>query len=451
MKRGQAISVQPTLTKEPRSFSCGPYLLCLAVLFSGTFLLGQTTQKEANKEKKTSQQNLLDGDWNGMRAEMRRHGIELVSRYVAESATVYAGGTGQGSDFSDDIAFGFDANLQRLVGWKGATFHFNFSRRHGGSASANFLGNNILTVQENNGAGETNRLTELSIDQSLFDKHVNVKAGYFIMGNDFARTSVLCDFENLGFCAHAESLPNDAAWADWPTGQLGARFRYNFGPKIYAEVAAFEANANNKKFANGFNLGFEGATGVIFPVEFSWTKLSGVKALPGHYKLGGYYDSSEAKDQDLSGRKVAGRYGGWLLGDQRVWSFEPGTPRGLTVFAQGTLSDKMTSPMSSYLLGAMIVQGPMKRRAEDYINFGCVHAGVNPRALRAESMQALASKAIDTTFANAEIDCEAGYGWQITHSILIHPNFQYVRNPSAFSFGHVANGWVFGTMTKIVF
>lgn len=395
--------------------------------------------------------NELTGSWDGARKQLMRQGIKIQSRYVGESATVYAGGTGQGSDYADDLGLYLDFDLGKIAGLHGTIFHFAYDRRHGGSASANYLGNNILTVQEGYGVGETNRLAELSLEQQLLRRRVDFKIGYYVMGNDFARTSVLCDFENLGFCAHAESMPNDAAWADWPTAQLGTRVRVNLRQNFYAEIGAYEANSLNKKAWNGFNLSFDGATGAIIPVEFGLKTQTGAKKLAGTYKLGGYYDSSEAADQNKSGKKVAGRYGGWLLGSQQLVSFAPGTARGINLYLQGTLSDKPTAPMTSYLLGAIIVQGPMHRRPEDYINFGCVHAGVNPRALRAESAQALASKAVETDFANAEVDCEAGYGWQVTHAILFHPNFQYVQNPAAFNFGHVANGWVFGTMTKIVF
>lgn len=418
-------------------------------------LVAQQTQPPAPGKpqwiRSLGNRNELTGTWDGARKRLLRQGIDVHARYVGESATVYAGGTGQGSDYADDLGLYLDFDLKKIVGWQGASFHFAYDRRHGGSASANYLGNNILTVQEGYGVGETNRLAELSLEQQLLRKRVNFKIGYYVMGNDFARTSVLCDFENLGFCAHAESMPNDAAWADWPTAQLGTRLRVNLRPNLYAEVGAYEANSLNKKAWNGFNLSFDGATGAIFPVEFGLKTQAGAKKLAGTYKLGGYYDTSEAADQDKSGKVIAGRYGGWLLGSQQIVSFAPGTERGVNLYLQGTLSDKATAPMSSYLLGAVIVQGPMHQRPDDYANFGCVHAGVNPRALRAESAQALADGAVDTTFANAEVDCEAGYGWQITHSILFHPNFQYVRHPAAFNFGHVADGWVFGTMTKIVF
>jgi porin len=398
-----------------------------------------------------SKQNQLTGNWDGVRKYLSHYGIDVRARYVGESASIYSGGSGQGSDYSDDLAIYMDAKLRRTLRLKGTTFHFSFDRRHGGSTSAHDLANNILAVQEGYGAGETNRISELTIDESLLHKRVNVKVGDFIMGNDFARTSALCDYENLGFCAHAESLPSDAAWADWPTAQLGARLRVFMQPNFYLEVAAFEANSLNKKPWNGFNLSFDGATGAIFPLELSLNSHAGAKALPGTYKLGSYYDTSEAKDVNQSGQVVAGRYGGWLLTSQQIASFSVDNSRGVNLYLQGTLSDKPSALMSSYLLGAVIAQGPMRSRPHDYVNFGCVHAGVNPRALRAESMHALEEKAVDTTFANAEIACEAGYGWQITPAISFHPNFQYVRNPGAFTFSHVPNGWVFGTMTKFTF
>ncbi len=306
-------------------------------------------------------------------------------------------------------------------------------------------------MQEIYGDGANRRLSELSIDQDLVHGFANLKLGWYVMGNDFASQGMLCYFENLGFCAHAQSLPNDSTWTDWPAAEWGIRLQLNLRRDLYFRVAAYEGNPTYKQWPNGWKLNFNGATGALMPAEFGYTTALGVNELPGHYKLGAYYDTSRAKDQSNPSLSHDGRFGGWLVGEQEVLSFEPGTTRGLFVFGQGTLADHRTAPMSSWELAAVIAQGPFNFRKSDYVNFGYIHAGVNPGAIRYETTTLANSGVVDFPLAHGEAVFEEGYGLMATRWWLIHPNFQYVVNPGSFFFTHIPNPWVFGVQTKVTF
>jgi hypothetical protein len=93
---------------------------------------------------------------------------------------------------------------------------------------------------------------------------------------------------------------------------------------------------------NGLKFSLQGSTGVLFAQEFGKTVQLGAASMPGHYKIGGYYDTSEAPSVTNAQLIFAGRYGGYLLADQMVRSFQPGTDRGLIVSANAAVSDKRT-------------------------------------------------------------------------------------------------------------
>jgi porin len=393
----------------------------------------------------------LTGDWGGERSKLNRMGITPWGNYVGESATMVSGGLRKGSNYTDDMRLAFDLDLGKLVEWRGTHFHFALDDRHGTSTSVQDIVSNKLNVQEIYGAGENRRFSELSFDQDLANGVVNLKAGWYVMGDDFAREHMLCSFENLGFCAHAQSLPNDSTWTDWPTAEWGFRVQVNLRRDLYARVAVYEGNATYKQPKNGMKFSFNGATGAIMPTEFGYTSSLGADKLPGHYKLGAYYDTSRAKDQATSAFSHDGRYGVWLIGDQEVTSFEQGTKRGLFLFGEETLADHETSPMTSWELLAALAQGPFSWRKTDYINFGYIHAGVNSRAIGAEAEKLASSGVTDFPLAHGEAVFEEGYGAMVTGWWLIHPNFQYVVDPGAFSFKHIPNPWVFGVQTKITF
>jgi porin len=196
---------------------------------------------------------------------------------------------------------------------------------------------------------------------------------------------------------------------------------------------------------------FNGATGAVFPAEFGYTSSLGAKKLVGHYKLGACFDTSRAKDQANPSQEHDGRYGGWLMIDQEVLSFEPGTPRGLYLDFQETLADRRTAPMTSWETVAAVAQGPFNFRKDDFISFGYVRAGVNPGGLKYEAATLSAKGITNFPLASGEAVFEEGYGVMVSRWWLIHPNFQYVVDPGAFTYTHIPNPWVFGVQTKITF
>ncbi len=396
-------------------------------------------------------ESTLTGDWGDIRTKLNHMGITAWGNYVGESATMMSGGLRLGSNYADDMRLAVDLDLAKLLRWRGAHFHFSLDDRHGTSTSVQDIGRNKLNVQGVYGAGENRRFSELSFDQDLARRFVNVKAGWYVMADDFAREDMLCDFENLGFCSHAQSMPNDSSWADWPTAEWGFRVQLNLKRDLYARVAAYEGNPTYMQQVNGMKFSFNGATGAIIPAEFGYTSALGTGGMPGHYKLGAYYDTSRAKDQANSSRSHDGRYGGWLVGDQEVWSFAQGTNRGLYLFGQETLADHETSPMTSWELAAVIAQGAFASRKTDFVNFGYIHAGVNSRAIGAEASRLASKGAANFPLAHGEAVFEEGYGVMVTPWWMIHPGLQYVVNPGAFSFMHIPNPWVFGIQTKVFF
>jgi porin len=341
--------------------------------------------------------------------------------------------------------------LGKLVKWKGANFHFNIDDRHGTSTSVQDIGNNKMNVQEIYGAGENRRFSELSFDQHLAKDFIVLKAGWYVIGNDYASTGLLCDLQNLAFCAHPQSLPGDAAWTDWPTAEWGFRVQLNLLRNLYLRTGIYEGNTSYKAAKNGMKFSFNGATGAVFPAEFGYTSSLGAKKLAGHYKLGAYFDTSRAKDQADPSQQHDGRYGGWLMIDQEVLSFEPGTPRGLYLDFQQTLGDRRTAPMTSWETAAAVAQGPFNSRKDDFISFGYARTGVNPGGLKYEAATLSAKGITNFPLASGEAVFEEGYGVMVTRWWLIHPNFQYVVDPGAFTYTHIPNPWVFGVQTKVTF
>ncbi len=396
----------------------------------------------------------MTGNWNGARTRLKDIGISLGGFYTGEYADAISGGNRQGGDMASQFGLGMDVDLGKLADLSGATLHFAVNQRVGRNTSADYIGNR-LAVQEVYGAGETLRIVEMSYEQELDANHIDTKVGFYPMGNDFASTPLLLSFQNVGFCIHPQNLPASSGWSDYPTGKWGGRIKYmpSASPTTYVELGVYDVNPGYYAKSNGLKVSTSGSTGALIPLEVEYTAALGPDALPGHYKAGVYYDTSSAKDAaDVTSAQntmVTGRYGGYLLVDQMIYSFD-GTPkRGLIAFAQVSYSDPQTSVFESTLDGGFVAEGPFAARPHDFIALGYVRAGLNNRTINAKE---LASGGKLYGLSDGEGVVELGYGLQATPWLLIHPNVQYITDPGTFSYNkHLKNAWALGLQTKIIF
>jgi porin len=395
-------------------------------------------------------QATMTGDWGGLRTKLKQDGFNFRASYIGEYAYSFSGGKRIGGDYAQQLAFGVDVDMGTVAGLTGGTLHLSLNVREGRSTTADYIGNRIA-VQEIYGDGENTRLAEISYQQLLFNNILDLKAGFIVMGDDFGRTPILCDFENDAFCAHPVSLPTNSGWSDYPAGKWGGRVRVNLPDDFYAETAIIDVNPTYAAYNNGFKLSLQGSTGVLVPVEFGKTVKLGSAEMPGHYKIGAYYDSSSAPDVTNPSINYRGRYGAYILADQMVWSFEPGTDRGLIAVANATISDKRTSSLPTYFTLALVAQGPIAARPHDFIAIGYVRDPVNSRVIDQQNALLAAQGVLDPGLELGENIVELAYGLQATPWMQIHPNVQFIGNPGAFSFKHVPNAWVFGTHVGITF
>jgi len=412
----------------------------------------QTAPAEAPAATDFWDRPFMTGDWNGARSKLKNDGIVINGFYTGEFADAFAGGKRIGSDVASQFGLGMDVDLGKLAGLDGAKLHFGVNQRVGRSTSADDIGNK-MAVQEVYGAGETLRITEMSYEQTFDDTHFDTRIGFYPMGNLYGGTPLLMAFQNTGFCTHPLNLPNSSGWTDYPTGKWGGSIKFLPAADAYAEIGVFDVNPTYSAKTNGLKTSLSGSTGALIPVEFEYTSALGPAALPGHFKLGGYYDTSTVKNAaDVTAAEdemQTGRYGMYFLADQMIVSFN-GTPkRGLIGFAIASYSDPQTAVYESTIEGGFVAQGPFAARPADFIAIGYVRAGLNNRTINAKELAAHGSL---YNLTDGEGVVEVGYGFQATPWLLVHPNLQYITDPGTFAYNKsLKNAWAFGLQTKVVF
>ncbi|WP_132386178.1 carbohydrate porin [Novosphingobium sp. PhB165] len=442
------------MTRLTRLAGCG--LLIAIPLAAGEARAEDTTETAAEDQAQTTPQpappptgrDTLTGDWGGLRTDLVDAGVTFRGDYVSESFAAVKGGLRQGTAYTQQVRMGADFDMGRIAGWSGTTFHFTINDRRGVGISSDFVGNR-LPIQEAYG-GQYTRLTEVSVEQSLIGGQLDVRAGFFAMGNDLGGMALGCNFVNAAFCAHALSLSGDSGWYNYPNARWGAAIRYKLRPDVTIRTGVYQVNPRLNDEDNAWNPFAGGTIGVLLPLEVEYDPgaAAGSRVLPGHYKLGAYYDTSRVTEQGGSDT-VKGRYGVYLLADQMIWRDGQGS-RGLSIFGQFTANPEISSQITRWYAGGFVKTGTFKGRDADTVALGFVHAVVDPR-LRRQNVDIAPIPGSYASLPAGETAIELSYGIQATRWLSIRPDVQYIVEPGAFSFRSTPNALALGCQVKMTF
>jgi porin len=400
----------------------------------------------------------LTGDWAGVRTALERAGIGLRAGFTTESAANPLGGQKQSARYTQQVDFGADLDLSRLIGDPNAKVQITFNDRVGRSLSPDAIGN-LFDVQQLYGAGQNFRIVELNYQQSLFADKLNIEFGWSPAGDYFASLPVFCDFQNGFICGHPNPMTTNSGAHTYPVGQWGARVRVNPTRQFYVQAGLYQVNPEAEDSENGFDLAFSG-TGVFVPIEFGWLPDQGTGRFPGIYKIGAYYNSSPTPDilTDVNGSSAGltgapfavrnGRSGTYVMADQVIERDSGNTNHFLRVGTIAGIADRATATYRYFVAGGGVRQGTFKHRDADFIAVLFAHGSINPRLTKYQEDRDTVtpgSVGIQTYENIAEID----YNVQIAPWLSVRPNLQYVIRPGGT--GTIPNAVVIGLHTSVTF
>jgi porin len=129
----------------------------------------------------------------------------------------------------------------------------------------------------------------------------------------------------------------------------------------------FQVNPEyNTRSSKAFSMPSNGTTGAILPLEAIFNNNA---FLNGQYKVGWYYDTSNAPKIG-STQKSNNRTGAYVLIDQAIWRDEQDPQSVLRLFGQAASSNAATSPMRRWYSVGLVKQKPFASRPNDSISFG---------------------------------------------------------------------------------
>jgi porin len=384
------------------------------------------------------------GDWGGARTRLYQQGVDFQLSYFAEPAGNVRGGTEKLIRSADQFVAGATLDLDKLWGWRSAKVQLTLTDRNGKNLAADAGLDTLMQVQQVYGRGSIVRLTELSYEQAFFDGTIDVKLGRLPVGGDFFPWS--CEFMNLSFCG---SLPGNvvSTWYNWPVSQWGARANVNLAPDWQLKAGVYQINPAWLENRNGLALGSPAGTiGALIPVEIDWTPKLGSGRLPGAWRVGAWYDSSNQPDVYLAanGQPQAtspgvpplmhGSESGFYVNiQQQVTAVGSDASRGLSVFANYVRPDQDTATIGELISLGLLYTGPFDARPQDVLGFAAGRTRYNPRAAANWSLQNANGANPPVPIPNAEYPFEVFYNVNVARWLSLCPLVQYIHRPGGTS------------------
>jgi porin len=355
------------------------------------------------------------------------HGITLTLNYTGEAAANPSGGIRQGSDYTGQVYLGTDFDLSKIAGWQGATLHVAITDRHGRNLAADDIGNNT-SVQEVFGT-QNLHLAVLTLEQKLLGGRLDITAGRTVANIAFLNNPLYCEFQSNSACGNPTFIFKDSNFTYFPASAWGGDARFLFTPNTYFHGGVYEVSPVDRTFLDhGFNFSGRGDTGVTVPLELGYTTDQNLYAVGGWYDTGAYSDP--LNDADGTPALIAGqnyarhhdRGGMFLRFTQNV------TPNGLAVF--GVFMTRLSGQVSEnqfYEAGA-VQTGTFPGRPLDTAGF-VINDQEFSNLFLSNIAGARESVGGSGNIPRREIMMELNYGAQLTPSVRVMPNLQYIINP----------------------
>ena len=370
----------------------------------------------------------LTGDWNGVRTTLEEKGITFDTTLTTYYQHVAHGGLNTHNAHTiigvNDFELTFDFDAMKLI--PGGSLYLWGSNAWGESPSTRGWVGDLFWV---NGAEVGDRpidVHELVYEQALFDDALRLRFGKVCMScyfdtNEFAYDTTQ-DFLNYGL-NNAPNIPFPA----YAFGALGAQVIFKPCEWFYAQVGVADADAEFNE--TGFQTAFHGPDHVFSMYEIGWTPTFDTPRgkLPGHYRLGFWYDPrpKERWSDDLGGvrRTVpvkSGDFGFYVNLDQGIYRENPtdeDDEQGLGLFFRYSYAGADVNLIEHFWSVGFQYEGLIPTRDEDVWGFG-VAQGVLSGDLEYTGVS-----------PHRETVLETYYRIQATKWMTISPDFQWILRP----------------------
>lgn len=391
-------------------------------------------------------QDTLTGDWDGERTALKNEGLTFTLASIDEVFGVLSGGLRQQPSYEGRSEFTVDSDLQKLVGWTGASAHITvYQIRNSGSN----VGNNSGTLADpsNIDAWPTTRLFTLWYQQAFANDRFSLRLGQLAADDEFMISPTAGGLINSTWGwpnSFADDLPSGGP--AYPLATPGVRAKFNATDNVTVLSAVFSGDPagadctdTNRQKCDPFGtrFSFSGGAFAISELQYAVNQGKDDKGLPGVYKLGFWYHTADFADEQFgltpAGAVVSlasplvssplfhqGNFAVYGIADQTVWR---GTDRSLNLFLRASASPPDRNLITYYVDGGAGFTGLVPGRKDDVLTLGAVYQQISPDLA-----------ALDREFGYAvrdhELVFEASYTAQVAPWWTVQPDIQYFVHPN---------------------
>lgn len=389
----------------------------------------------------------LTGDWGGRRTALKKKGLEFTINYIGEIMNVPSGGLRRGTTYEGQLNFTVDADLMKLIGWKGARAQATIYQLH--DVDDRNVEDNVGSLADPSDidALPTTRLFTAWVEKDL-GKSSSLRIGQLAADSDFiiAPTSVVLMNGTFGWPAlNIADLPSGGP--AYPLATPGARLswkdkHWSFLTAIYSGDPAGSHCTTNPQACDRYGLTFSFSGGALIFAEASYSanEADHDAGLAGTYKLGGWYHTAEfpqlpfglssADDQASHAgtadapHKHRGNWGIYAVADQTLWR---AGSRDLSVFLRGQVVPADRNLVSWQVDGGFGIKGPFKSRSKDTLTVGLAYSRISSDVMVLDEERVAAGGT--GPIRSGELTFEVSYVAQISPWWSLQPDFQYIVRP----------------------
>jgi porin len=395
-------------------------------------------------------QETLTGDWGGARTQLKDKGIEIKLNYIGEAFAVFSGGLKRGSTYQGRLEFSVDTDLDKLIGWKGASTHFTIYQIHDGGRNAVENVGSIADPSNIDALSTTRLFTAWFQQGSPDDDPFSIRIGQLAADDEFITSDTAGGLINGTFGWAGILAANIASGGPaYPLATPGVRVQYRATNNLVVRAALFSGDpagdncSGNPQACNrhGTTFSFDGGALWMGEVQYNVNQDKKAGGLPGVYKLGAWYATADYADQHFGRNALGGvvsladpaavnplnhrgNWGVYGVLDQMIWK---GNESSTNIFVRGGVSPSDRNLLSYYVDGGVGFKGPLPGRADDVFTLGMAYANIsNDASALDRDIQALAPP---YPIRSHELVLEASYTIQVAPWWTIQPDLQYIVHP----------------------
>ena len=397
----------------------------------------------------------VEPELGGFRTRVADKGITFNTQYVAEIWGNPTGGVSSGTVYTGLMTLQGNVDLQKLVGWPGASFSTRWYWLSGQDLSAEHVGN-IFPVSSISGYN-TFRLNELWLQQNFLGDRISIRVGQLGADSEFYLSTHAIVFLNATFSWSPSlftNIPNGGP--AYPMGTPAIQLALTPVNWLNYHGAIFQGNPfaqNVNRYGFRWDLSSSNGYFSIHELAFRLNQESGSSGLPGTFKIGGWFDTAPNPNANST---QPWNYGFYFVADQMLYqvadsNFAPvsdnkgqsttaasPTNKGLGIFTHLGLSPQTSSFINFYIDGGLTYKGLIPTRDNDVLGMAVAYGHLSHSALNNERR----------SNPGYEIVLETTYQIELTPWLSLQPDLQYVIHPSG---TNIANALVLGARTTVSF